>query len=87
MGQRFAPNEAGKAIAFFNLLLFAGVFLWQWGFGVAVTKLQSVLGTVNAYRVSMLLLAILSLVGYLVFLLTIQRAKIFAIAGIQARRA
>jgi MFS family permease len=87
VGQRFPTNEAGKAIAFFNLLLFAGVFFWQWGFGVVVTKLHPVVGTVNAYRISMLLLAILSLAGYLAFLLTVQRAKIFAIAGIQARQA
>jgi len=87
VGQRFAPSEAGRAIAFFNLLLFAGVFFWQWGFGIVVTKLHPVLGAVDAYRVSMMLLAILSLVGYLIFLLTIQRAKIYAIAGIQARQA
>lgn len=87
VGQRFPTNEAGKAIALFNLLLFAGVFFWQWGFGVVVTKLHPVVGTVNAYRISMLLLAILSLAGYLMFLSTVQRARTVAVARIQAHQA
>jgi MFS family permease len=82
VGQRFPSSEAGRAIAFFNLLLFTGVFFWQWGFGVVVTQLRPVLGTVNAYRVSMLLLAILSLAGYLAFLTTSQKAR--AATAIQA---
>lgn len=78
VGQRFSPSEAGRAIAFFNLLLFAGVFFWQWGFGVVVTQLDPIMGVINAYRVGMLLLAILSLVGYLVFLATVQKARTVA---------
>jgi MFS family permease len=81
VGQRFSPSIAGKAIAFFNLLLFAGVFFWQFGFGVMVTKLRLSIGTSDAYRVSMLLLAVLSLVGYLSFMSTIRRAKAFAVAA------
>ncbi len=79
VGQRFAPSIAGKAIAFFNLLLFAGVFFWQFGFGVMVTKLRLSIGTPDAYRVSMLLLAVLSLVGYLSFVATIRRAKVLSV--------
>lgn len=80
VGQRFSPSIAGKAIAFFNLLLFAGVFFWQFGFGVMVTRLRLSMGTLDAYRISMLLLAALSLLGYLSFMSTIQRARARAVA-------
>lgn len=79
VGQRFSPSLAGKAIAFFNLLLFAGVFFWQFGFGVMVTKLRLSIGTADAYRVSMLLLAVLSLIGYLGFVSMIRSARAVAI--------
>lgn len=75
VGQRFAPGEAGRAIALFNLLLFAGVFAWQWGFGIVVMRLEPVLGAVDAYRLGMLLLALLSLAGYGVFLATVRRGR------------
>ena len=85
VGQRFPSGEAGKAIAFFNLLLFAGVFFWQWGFGIVVTLLAPALGTIDAYRVAMLLLGLLSLAGYLGFLGTIQKSKTPADSASQAR--
>jgi MFS family permease len=75
VGQRFPAAEAGRAIAFFNLLLFAGVFFWQWGFGLVVTHLHPLLGMTNAYRLGMLLLAMLSLVGYIIFIFTVQHVK------------
>ncbi|MFN7197973.1 MAG: MFS transporter, partial [Hylemonella sp.] len=68
VAQRFAGAQAGRALAWFNLLLFAGVFFWQWGFGVVVAWLQPVLGVVDAYRLAMLLLALLSAIGYLMFM-------------------
>jgi MFS family permease len=73
VGQRFPAEEAGRAIAFFNLLLFAGVFLWQWGFGVVVTQLTPVFGMTDSYRVAMLILALFSLAGYLIFSARIYR--------------
>lgn len=67
VGQRFDPSEAGRAIAFFNLLLFVGVFLWQWGFGVMVSALSGTYGTEAAYRLALGALALLSAVGYVAF--------------------
>jgi predicted MFS family arabinose efflux permease len=75
VGQRFSPAEAGRALAFFNLLLFAGVFFWQWGFGIVVKSLQVPWGVVDAYRLAMLMLALLSAVGYLIFVVTIRSAR------------
>jgi len=68
VGQRFDPNEAGRAIAFFNFLLFVGVFLWQWGFGVVASALLAHgSDTETAYRIALAPLALLSAIGYLVF--------------------
>lgn len=68
VGQRFDPAEAGRAIAFFNLLLFVGVFLWQWSFGmVASALLGRGYDAELAYRIALGALALLSVVGYLVF--------------------
>jgi len=75
VGQRFSQVEAGRALAFFNLLLFAGVFCWQWGFGIVVKHFQANWGVVDAYRVAMLMLALLSTVGYLVFVMTVRSAR------------
>jgi MFS family permease len=85
VGQRFPSGEAGKAIAFFNLLLFAGVFFWQWGFGIVVTQLSPVLGIGNAYRAGMLFLALLSLAGYLAFLAAIHKSRALAMVADQVR--
>lgn len=75
VGQRFSPAEAGRALAFFNLLLFAGVFFWQWGFGLVVKHFQATWGVVDAYRLAMLMLALLSAAGYLVFAATVRSAS------------
>jgi predicted MFS family arabinose efflux permease len=78
VGQRFPQAQAGRALAFFNLLLFAGVFVWQWVFGIVVTKLQGKLGSTDAYRLAMLMLAFLSTAGYLAFTATVRRASVAA---------
>lgn len=67
VGQRFDPSEAGRAIAFFNLLLFVGVFVWQWGFGMMVSALSGSYGTEAAYRLALGALALLSAIGYAAF--------------------
>lgn len=67
VGQLSTPNEAGRAIAMFNLLLFTGVFAWQWSFGLLVTYVSPALGVVGAYQAGMGLLAAFSLLGYALF--------------------
>lgn len=76
VGQRFSRAEAGRALTLYNLLLFAGVFCWQWGFGIVVKYLQPVLGVADAYRAAMLMLALLSTAGYVLFAITINKAKV-----------
>ncbi len=69
VGQRFSPEQAGRAIAFFNLLLFVGVFAWQWSFGIIVTSFTPSMGLEGAYQLSIAILAGLSILGYLFFTL------------------
>jgi hypothetical protein len=73
VGQRSQPAIAGRAIAFFNLLLFVGVFLWQWSFGVLVSKLVPMVGVETAYRLALGALAAFSLAGYLLFMTGAKR--------------
>lgn len=68
VGQRSRPAIAGRAIAFFNLLLFVGVFLWQWSFGVLVSQLAPMVGVETAYRLALGALAAFSLAGYVLFM-------------------
>jgi hypothetical protein len=67
VGQRSQSSEAGRAIAFFNLLLFVGVFFWQWSFGSVVSWLSPSQGVEAAYQIAMGVLAGLSAIGYLIF--------------------
>ena len=64
VGQRSQPGEAGRAIAFFNLLLFAGVFIWQWSFGLLVSLLTPQIGIASSYQVALGSLGVLSAFGY-----------------------
>lgn len=74
VGQRSRPDEVGRAIAFFNLLLFVGVFLWQWSFGAVVTILAPTVGVESAYQMAMAALGVLSAVGYAVFVLSSRKS-------------
>jgi len=69
VGQNFPPQLAGRAIAFFNLLLFMGVFVSQWGVGKIIAFVTVQQGsTLLAYQVAFYVLAILSTLSYFWFL-------------------
>jgi MFS family permease len=69
VGQMFPPQLAGRAIAFFNLLLFLGVFVAQWGVGRIIELVLAATGDVAmAYQIAFSMLAALSLISYLWFL-------------------
>jgi hypothetical protein len=74
VGQRSKPDEAGRGIAFFNLLLFVGVFLLQWSFGAVVTFRTPTVGVETAYQMAMAALGVLSAVGYAVFVLSSKKS-------------
>lgn len=64
IGQHFPPDEAGRAIAFINLLLFVGVFAWQSSFGVMISALSAPFGLTLAYQLSLLVLIGFSVFGF-----------------------
>ena len=69
VGQLFPAHLAGRAIAFFNLVLFLGVFVAQWGVGAIVEAVLEVDGSVLvAYQTAFIVLGLLSLLSYLWFL-------------------
>lgn len=69
VGQLFPMQLAGRAIAFFNLVLFLGVFVAQWGVGAMVQVVQASTGdALLAYQTAFFVLALLSLLSYLWFL-------------------
>lgn len=74
IGQRSKPERAGRAIAFYNLLLFVGVFVWQWSFGLVVAFITPKFGLEPAYKVAMVSLACLSTIGYGYFVLSIKKS-------------
>lgn len=65
----FAPALAGRALSAYNLVVFAGVFVLQWGIGLGV-DLFSALGwsAVDAFRAAMGVFLSLSVLSYGYFL-------------------
>jgi predicted MFS family arabinose efflux permease len=64
----FPSALTGRAYTAYNLLIFTGIFVWQWLFGAMVDGLHMVgLTTVNAFRVSLLAATFLQLAGLVVF--------------------
>jgi predicted MFS family arabinose efflux permease len=75
----FPKSLAGRANAFFNLLIFAGAFLLQWGFGALVEVFKSG-GTaqVQAYQNSLLVYVGLGVVTLVVFIVWRPKPPEFA---------
>lgn len=53
VGQAFPPALAGRALSAFNLLIFGGVFVWQWAIGLGLDALRAAgLSTLDSYRIT-----------------------------------
>jgi predicted MFS family arabinose efflux permease len=65
VGQAFASAQAGRALSAYNLAIFIGVFLVQWGIGLVIDALMG-MGTdrVSAYRMAFALFGLLCLAAY-----------------------
>lgn len=65
----FPPQQAGRALSAFNLLIFAGVFCIQWGIGLLVDALRQVgYSEAQAFRTAFALFGLGVLASYLWFL-------------------
>lgn len=67
----FPPNLAGRALSSYNLLIFAGVFVVQWGIGLAIDGFRA-LGwqEVSAFQMAMTIYLLFTVAAYAYFLTT-----------------
>jgi predicted MFS family arabinose efflux permease len=67
----FPPNLAGRALSSYNLLVFAGVFVVQWGIGLAIDGFQSLgWAEVSAFQMAMAIYLLCTVAAYAYFLTT-----------------
>jgi hypothetical protein len=68
VGMAFPSHLAGRALSAYNLVIFAGIFVVQWGIGLAVDAARSAgLDKPAAYQVAFAGFALCSLVSWLYF--------------------
>ena len=69
VGMAFPSHLAGRALSAYNLVVFAGIFVVQWGIGLGVDLSRSLgLGAVMAYQVAFGAFGICSLLSWLFFM-------------------
>lgn len=70
VGMAFASHLAGRALSAYNLVIFAGIFVVQWGIGLGVDFARGFdLDTAQAYQAAFGAFGICSLLSWLFFLL------------------
>ncbi len=70
VGMAFPSHLAGRALSAYNLVIFAGIFVVQWGIGLGVDFARSLgLDTAQAYQAALGAFGICSLLSWLFFLL------------------
>lgn len=70
VGQAFPPNQAGRALSAFNLVIFLGVFCTQWGIGLAIDALAATgLSRADAMRAALGLFGLASIAAYAWFVM------------------
>ena len=69
VGQAFPATSAGRALSAYNLVIFSGIFVVQWGIGLAVDLFKSLgWGTVASFQAAMTGFLICSVISYGYFL-------------------
>jgi MFS family permease len=70
VGMAFSPALAGRALSAYNLVIFAGVFVMQWGIGLLIDGfLAAGLGAVASFRAAMTVFLACSVISYGYFML------------------
>jgi MFS family permease len=70
VGMAFAPALAGRALSAYNLVMFAGVFVVQWGIGLAIDGFKALgLPEIPAFQYSMGVFLMCSMASYVYFLI------------------
>ena len=71
IGLAFAPSVAGRALSAFNLVVFSGVFVVQWGIGLLIDAAAALgLGTVASFQAAFAVYAVASVLAYAWFMVT-----------------
>jgi MFS family permease len=82
IGMAFPQALAGRALSAYNLAIFSGIFVVQWGIGLLIDGFKLLgLDTVSAFRAAFAVFFVCSLAAYLRFVLdnkTISPARIAA---------
>ena len=69
VGMAFPSHLAGRALSAYNLVVFAGIFVVQWGIGLAVDAGRNQgLTQVMAYQVALAVFAVCSFISWAFFL-------------------
>ena len=69
VGMAFPPAQAGRALSAYNLVIFSGVFVVQWGMGLAIDGLKALgLEEIAAFQWSMGLFLVCCMASYFYFL-------------------
>ena len=69
VGMAFSPAQAGRALSAYNLVIFSGVFVVQWGMGLAIDGLKALgLEEIAAFQWSMGLFLVCCMASYFYFL-------------------
>ena len=69
VGMAFAPHLAGRALSAYNLVIFTGIFVVQWGMGLGIDAVRGLGGTVQeAYQVAFGVLGLCSVMSWLFFM-------------------
>lgn len=65
VGMAFPPALSGRALSAFNLVIFAGVFVIQWGVGLLIDGFSAAgLGETNAFRAALAVFMACSVMSY-----------------------
>jgi MFS family permease len=69
VGMAFPPTLAGRALSAYNLVIFGGVFVVQWGIGLLIDGFKAAgLPEVSAFRAAMGVFLVCSVLSYVYFL-------------------
>lgn len=69
VGMAFAPELAGRALSAYNLVIFAGIFVVQWGIGLLIDGLQALgWSQVRAFQGALAVFLTLCVISYMYFL-------------------
>jgi len=76
VAMRFSTSLAGKSLTSFNLLIFLGTFIMQWGIGLIIDLSQFLgRGEIQSFQISFFVYLVICIFSYLYFILNNKNLK------------